>query len=442
MFRGPEGMLRKLKNKFNLTDIELFKQDISTYKVAFVANKLKQTESTHSEGQAIRLLTNKKLGFAANYGTVNYEETIQKALLTTNFSDDVNFAFPNIITSVKEIKNTSPVDFKHFIDNCKLQGEEIINTILNNVKTKNKDSILVDISFDVTSLNEQVENSNDLHYIHSDNIYSFLINIRETLENDFFEIFTAVVDNKIQDPIAYAKELIQHYNHSKKQAKIKSGSYPILFTSKAAKDFLEIIELALNGKQVNQKSSPWHDKQGKKVLSKLLTIKQDPTYGYTARSIDNEGSQIKPLVLINNGVLENFYFDLQSASKSSSEAVYAGNGFKPSLTAHVEPSLLNMVTSNGMRSLDEIIKDIDYGLLVDQTMGGLSTNIDGNMSVNVDVGFLIEKGEIVGRVKDTMVNGNIYTALNNIVELSNASKQYWSNTYNPDMLIEGLNITS
>lgn len=103
--------------------------------------------------------------------------------------------------------------------------------------------------------------------------------------------------------------------------------------------------------------------------------------------------------------------------------------------------MLNMIISPGARSLNQIIKDINYGLLVDQTMGGLATNISGDISVNVDIGFLIEKGEITGRVKDTMITGNIYSALNNVLELSNTLKQHWSNIYNPDILIEGLTIT-
>ena len=75
-------------------------------------------------------------------------------------------------------------------------------------------------------------------------------------------------------------------------------------------------------------------------------------------------------------------------------------------------------------------------------MGGLSTNISGNMSLNIDMGFLIEKGEIKGRVKDTMISGNIYNALNNVIDLSNESKCYWSQIYNPDMLLDGFTITS
>ena len=75
-------------------------------------------------------------------------------------------------------------------------------------------------------------------------------------------------------------------------------------------------------------------------------------------------------------------------------------------------------------------------------MGGLSTNISGDFSVNVDVGFLIENVELIGRVKDTMVSGNIYNALNNVIELSNNSRWYWSNIYNPDMLLGGFTVTA
>ena len=161
-----------------------------------------------------------------------------------------------------------------------------------------------------------------------------------------------------------------------------------------------------------------------------------------ARSIDDEGSIVQPLTLVNKGVLENFYYDLLSASRCMPQNASTGNGFKPSLTTQPEPSLLNMTVESGKKSLNEIIKNIKYGLLVDQTMGGLTANISGDISVNVDLGFFIENGELIGRVKDTMISGNIYTALNNVIELSNSPRWYWSNIYSPDMLLDGFMITS
>ena len=422
--------LKELQKKYNLSDLELFSQETSSHKISFTANKLKQTESTYTSGHALRLIKNKKIGFSANYGNFNSEDLVNRALEASIFSSEVDFKLPDKIQKIEEIKSRDlpwqvPA-LSAYIEN----GKQIIEEIL-----RQAPNVLTDLSFEISNIKEKIENNKDLNYSYSKELYSFSINLRETLENDFFDIYTAVVDDELPDHRTYASELIKYYKLSKKHSKIKNGAFPVLFTSKAAKELLEVIELALNGKQVNQKSSPWHNMLGKQVLSKLITIKQDPSFGYMRRSIDDEGNKIEPLVFINNGILENFYFDLFTGNTT-------GNGFKSSLTSQAEPAPLNMIISPGTRSIEQIIKDINYGLLVDQTMGGLSTNISGDMSVNVDVGFLIEKGEITGRVKDTMVAGNIYSALNNILELSKDLKQHWSNIYSPDMLLDGLTITS
>lgn len=425
--------LRELKNKYNLTDLELFSQDVSTRKISFVANKLKQAETVHTSGVALRLLHNKKIGFAANYGTYNLEELTSQALDISKFSPDSDIELPGNLQKVESNNINTKNDL---ILQSKEKGKEIIEIILNEIQ-----NVLVDISFDISSFTEKIKNTKDLDYSNSKAVYSFSINLRETLENDFIDIYTGASDNHLPDYKESINEVVKYYKLCKKHCKIKNGPCPILFTSKAAKDLLSTIEDALNGKNVIQKSSPWHDKLGKQVLSRLITLKQDPNFGYMARSVDDEGNTVKPLALIEDGILKNFYFDLISGCRAMPWHGSTGNGFKSSLSSQPEPSLLNMIVSSGTKSTDQIIKNIDYGLLVDQTMGGLTTNISGDMSVNVDLGFLIEKGELIGRVKDTMISGNIYNALNNIIELSNKPQWLWSNIYNPNMLLDGFTVT-
>ncbi len=432
--------LKDLQKKYNLSDLELFTQDASTHKISFVANKLKQTESTYTSGNALRLIKNKKIGFSANYGKNNLEEMLNQALEASGFSGETDIELPGKVQKDERIKNNNKIALYSYVE----KGKQLIEEILYQAQeTCHGKSLLVDVSFEINKIKETIENSKDLNYSYSKELYSFLVNIKETLENDFFDIYTSVVDDNFPDYRTYASELVQFYKLSKKHSKVKNGMFPVLFTSKAAKELFEIIDLALNGKQVNQKSSPWHDMLGKQVLSKLITIKQDPLFGYMARSTDDEGSLVQPLTFVNNGVLENFYFDLASATRRQGPGTpSSGNGFKLSLHFQPEPTLLNMIIPAGPRSINQIIKNINYGLLIDQTMGGLTTNISGDMSVNVDVGFLIENGEITGRVKDTMVSGNIYTALNNVLELSNDIKHHWSNIFCPDVLIDGFAITS
>lgn len=64
----------------------------------------------------------------------------------------------------------------------------------------------------------------------------------------------------------------------------------------------------------------------------------------------------------------------------------------------------------------------------------------GDFSVNVDLGFWIEHGEVIGRVKDTMVAGSVYTALKNLVELGGDAE--WNGScYTPSVIVEGLSVT-
>jgi predicted Zn-dependent protease len=66
----------------------------------------------------------------------------------------------------------------------------------------------------------------------------------------------------------------------------------------------------------------------------------------------------------------------------------------------------------GKVAFADMLKDIKEGLLIEQLMGAEQGNVlGGDFSGNVLLGYKIEKGKIVGRVKDTMVSGNIYKIL-------------------------------
>ena len=428
--------LTDLEKKYSLSDLELFNQTISTQRLSFYANKIKQSESSHLSGSCIRLIKNNQIGFAAKYGEVNINELINTALETCLFSAQTNISFPPQDEKQKAT-NGFTENHKNIVGLMKETGKEITDKLL----TVDQ-NILTDISFEIVGIKENIKNSRGLDYSHKNEIYSISIGIRHTSENDFIEIYTSEYDNK---PVNYNNlidEIIYLFKPTRNHSKIKNGVFPVLFTSKAAKDLFNIIESALNGKEVNNSSSPWTNKSGEKVLDSKLSISQDPSFGCIRRSLDDEGSIIKKFNLVENGILKNFYFDLSSSSKGMPQHALTGNGFKESLTSQPQPGLLNMIISSGLKTREEIIKGIDYGLFIDQTMGGLSANISGDISVNVDIGFLIEGGRITGRVKDTMVSGNIYNSLNNVLEISNNPQWHGTNIYCADILLDGFTITS
>jgi PmbA protein len=70
-----------------------------------------------------------------------------------------------------------------------------------------------------------------------------------------------------------------------------------------------------------------------------------------------------------------------------------------------------------------MVEDIKEGLVVEQLMGAGQGNIlGGDFSGNVLLGYKVENGKIVGRVKDTMVSGNVYQVLKEIVALGSEAR--------------------
>ena len=130
-----------------------------------------------------------------------------------------------------------------------------------------------------------------------------------------------------------------------------------------------------------------------------------------AKGAEAEGQFIR---LIHQGKIDQFYSDRTIARSLGHSPT--GNGFRPGLGGYPTPSLVNCIIESGKGSLSELISQMGNGLVIDQILGG-GPDISGDFSINVDLGYRIENGEIIGRVKDTMVAGNVYTILKQILSL-------------------------
>ncbi len=70
-----------------------------------------------------------------------------------------------------------------------------------------------------------------------------------------------------------------------------------------------------------------------------------------------------------------------------------------------------------------MLADIKEGLVIEQLMGASQGNVlGGDFSGNVLLGYAVKNGEIVGRVKDTMVSGNIYEVLKEVNAIGREGK--------------------
>ncbi|MEK7789856.1 MAG: metallopeptidase TldD-related protein, partial [Planctomycetota bacterium] len=152
---------------------------------------------------------------------------------------------------------------------------------------------------------------------------------------------------------------------------------------------------------------------------------------------DSEGTPSQRTPLFEKGVLKNYLFDLQTAGIMKAKSTGNGNrGF----SSQPSPGNSNITVEPGTMSFEAMIKDIGYGLLVDQVLGGGQSNVlAGEFSVNIDLGYLIENGEIVGRVKDCMFAGNAFEVFNNIVAIGDKA-EWHSSIKVPPFYFKSINV--
>jgi PmbA protein len=106
-----------------------------------------------------------------------------------------------------------------------------------------------------------------------------------------------------------------------------------------------------------------------------------------------------------------------------------------------EPALTNFVIQPGETALKDILGGIDQGILVDDLLGlGQGNIISGAFSNPLALAFKIEKGEIVGRVKDLSIAGNIYDLLKNVAAISKETQWVYNTFHAPYILIPEMNV--
>jgi PmbA protein len=97
----------------------------------------------------------------------------------------------------------------------------------------------------------------------------------------------------------------------------------------------------------------------------------------------------------------------------------------------------------GSTSTADLIASMDEGLIVEQVLGaGQSNQLAGEFSVNLALGYKVEKGEIVGRVKNTMVAGSIFEAFQNLVDLGDTPEWVGGGAYVPSLLFRQLGVAA
>lgn len=176
--------------------------------------------------------------------------------------------------------------------------------------------------------------------------------------------------------------------------KVSSGKYPMIVENRVASNLLSPVYNALQGYSIYQKQSFLTGKEGKKIASEIMHIEDDPTLPSEpgSRLFDEEGLAAVRRIIIENGILRNYYIDTYYGKKL---------GMKPT-----SGSSSNIVFKKGDKDLPGLINSLKKGILVTGFNGGNCNGSTGDFSYGIE-GFYIENGKVVHPVNEMNITGNM-----------------------------------
>ncbi|MBW4420173.1 MAG: TldD/PmbA family protein [Myxacorys californica WJT36-NPBG1] len=406
---------------------EVFQSRSLSRPVYFEANRLKQLESAQAEGTALRLWKRGRPGLAVAYGDVEPQALVDRAIAISdlNESEEIELSpaskqiYPDVGDAVT-------------VETLVEWGKQAIELVRDRFP-----EVLCGGGWECEAETTRLINSNGLDCGYTDTTLSGYLEVEWVRGDDFLNVGDGQTERGNLNPDAIAQQVLRRLEWAKENTSTPTGRVPILFTSKAADMLWGTVQAALNGKQVIEGASPWSDRLGQQVTSDAITISQQPTSGPFSCPFDDEGTPTRPITFIDRGVLQLFYTD-RTVGKTLGSGT-TGNGFRSGLGSYPTPGLFNLLIQPGSKSLDQLIATLDNGLILDQMLGS-GAGISGEFSINVDLGYRVQNGQIVGRVKDTMLSGSVYTALKSLVEMGGDAD--WNGScHTPSVIVEGLSIT-
>jgi PmbA protein len=399
-----QQIVEKAAKKAQGVQATLLTQDTSA--VDFENDHLKSAQSSQRTQIEVKVIVDGKLGISTTTDPQDIDGVVSRALEAAQFGTPVHFELPGP-QELEQVKIFDPALLPLQKPEMIRMGQQMMDMIL-----AYNPEILAGASVYKTVSKVEYANSRGVHYSadHTDfNVGAGGQLVRGT--DILFAGQNVAQKKRAVDLEDIATQAIEYFRMAETIAPLESGEMPVVFTPHGLTALMLSLTLAIDGKSAYLGASPLRDKLGQQIASPGLTVVDDPLveYGPNTSAFDNEGMPHKVTPIIEKGVLRSFIYDLDTAGRAGMNPT--GHGSSRRLT--------NLVISPGTVPYASMLHDVRHGLLVHEYLGlGQGNPINGEFSVNLFLGYKIENGKLVGRVKDVMLAGNAFVALKDITAIS------------------------
>ena len=198
-----------------------------------------------------------------------------------------------------------------------------------------------------------------------------------------------------------------------------AGSFPAIFHPSITGLFVhEALGHNAEADAVLAGDSLLRDRLGTRVASECITIVDDATLpgAWGSYQYDSEGVAGQRRRLVENGVLTGYLHSLETAAKMG----VAPNGCARADGFMSRPivRMSNTMILPGEASLEELLRDIDVGILLQGGQWGYVRCENGQYTCHAGEGVMIRDGQLAEHVRDVSVSGLTLDTLANVLGVS------------------------
>jgi len=416
---------------------EVFRVASEETQVRFEANRLKQLQTNQTTTLALRIVKNGRTGYATTTGQGDAKELMAAAVETAAFGTEARFRLPGA-ADYPAVEIYDPAVKNVSIERMIALGEAMVAAV-----TADTPGIVCEAGVSRGVITMRLINSQGGSAEYRKSFFS--LDIEGNLIEGTDMLFVGESESSchpLDDTRSVTDLVLRQLELARQKAKAPTKKLPVIFTPNGVISLVIPLTAAFNGKTVLEGASPVGDKLGKAVFDKDFSLHDEPMLAYRpgSRPCDDEGVPSRRTPLVEEGVVASFLYDLQTAALAGKESTGHGSRTRGGLPA---PAPSALAITPGDTTFDDMVADIKEGLVVEQLMGAEQGNIlGGDFSGNVLLGYKIENGRIVGRVKDTMVSGNIYNVLKDIAAIGSQPRWVGAFLHTPPIYCKGLSVSS
>ena len=420
---------------------EEFREGIS---VSFRGGELEKAKSEAVLGRALRVIVDGRLGFASTAGE-GEEGLVRAALASAAHGDPAPFSFPRL-EGGKPVEVLDPGIQRISVDDLLSWGGEAVRAVREEFP-----DVIVDVSLYRGESTVRIANTSGGEREERRTYFGMSVEAQRIREGDIWLLWVGRNVRRRADlsPEELIAQVIKYLRWGERVVPAPTGKPPVLFTPRGAVVLYLPLIVGFSGLSVYLGTSPLKGKLGEEAFDRRLTIVDDGTFPYGPRSasFDDEGVPTGTLPLVEAGVVRNFFYDLRAAALAGVDPT--GNGVKGGLfgggfRSPPTPGPRNLLVAPGEGTLEELIAEMREGIVVEGVLGLGQGNVQsGAFSNNVSTGFVVKDGEVIGRLKNTMIAGNAYEVLKGGLLAIGAEAEWCYGTYkSPPLLAEGISVVS